>query len=89
MLDSQTIATVKSTIPLLSATGPKLNAHFYDRMFMHHPELKDIFNMNNQRNGDQRHLRLCQQYRKLGGAAASSGAHRTKTYQLQHSARSV
>lgn len=54
MLDSQTIATVKSTIPLLVATGPKLTAHFYDRMFTHHPELKDIFNMSNQRNGDQR-----------------------------------
>lgn len=54
MLDSQTIATVKSTIPLLAATGPKLTAHFYDRMFAHNPELKDIFNMSNQRNGDQR-----------------------------------
>ncbi|CAI1090913.1 Nitric oxide dioxygenase [Serratia quinivorans] len=54
MLDSQTIATVKSTIPLLAATGPKLTAHFYDRMFEHNPELKDVFNMNNQRNGDQR-----------------------------------
>lgn len=28
MLDSQTIATVKSTLPLLAATGPKLTAHF-------------------------------------------------------------
>lgn len=54
MLDSQTIATVKSTIPLLAETGPKLTAHFYDRMFAHNPELKDIFNMSNQRNGDQR-----------------------------------
>ncbi|GBU11984.1 dihydropteridine reductase [Enterobacterales bacterium] len=54
MLDAQTIATVKSTIPLLAATGPKLTAHFYDRMFAHNPELKDIFNMSNQRNGDQR-----------------------------------
>ena len=54
MLDSQTIATVKSTIPLLAATGPKLTAHFYDRMFAHNPELKDVFNMSNQRNGDQR-----------------------------------
>lgn len=54
MLDAQTIATVKSTIPLLAATGPKLTAHFYDRMFTHNPELKDIFNMSNQRNGDQR-----------------------------------
>lgn len=54
MLDANTIATVKSTIPLLAATGPKLTAHFYDRMFQHNPELKDIFNMSNQRNGDQR-----------------------------------
>ncbi|MCC3704035.1 NO-inducible flavohemoprotein [Rouxiella badensis] len=54
MLDSQTIAIVKSTLPLLTATGPKLTAHFYDRLFTHHPELKDTFNMSNQRNGDQR-----------------------------------
>lgn len=54
MLDAHTIAVVKSTIPLLAATGPKLTAHFYDRMFSHNPELKEIFNMSNQRNGDQR-----------------------------------
>lgn len=54
MLDAQTIATVKATIPLLVETGPKLTAHFYDRMFTHNPELKEIFNMSNQRNGDQR-----------------------------------
>ncbi|MCB5302680.1 NO-inducible flavohemoprotein [Yersinia bercovieri] len=54
MLDRQTIATVQSTIPLLAATGPKLTAHFYDRMFEHNPELKHIFNMSNQKNGDQR-----------------------------------
>jgi len=54
MLDAQTIATVKATIPLLLETGPRLTAHFYDRMFTHNPELKDIFNMSNQRNGDQR-----------------------------------
>ncbi|MBV8042096.1 NO-inducible flavohemoprotein [Pluralibacter sp.] len=54
MLDAQTIATVKATIPLLVETGPKLTAHFYDRMFTHNPELKDIFNMSNQRNDSQR-----------------------------------
>lgn len=54
MLDAQTIATVKATIPLLVETGPKLTAHFYDRMFAHNPELKEIFNMSNQRNGNQR-----------------------------------
>ncbi|WP_274713532.1 NO-inducible flavohemoprotein [Xenorhabdus bovienii] len=54
MLDSQVIATVKSTIPLIVSTGPKLTAHFYERMFKHNPELKDIFNMSNQLNGAQR-----------------------------------
>ncbi|MEI9598471.1 NO-inducible flavohemoprotein [Moellerella wisconsensis] len=54
MIDHQTIAIVKSTIPAIAATGPKLTAHFYERMFKHHPELKDIFNMRNQETGDQR-----------------------------------
>ncbi len=54
MLNQKTIDIVKSTAPLLADTGPKLTAHFYDRMFQHNPELKDIFNMSNQRNGDQR-----------------------------------
>lgn len=54
MLDNQTIATVKSTIPAILEIGPRLTAHFYDRMFRHNPELKDIFNMSNQRNGQQR-----------------------------------
>ena len=49
MLDAQTIATVKSTLPAIAACGPKLTAHFYDRMLSHHPELKNVFNMNNQR----------------------------------------
>lgn len=54
MLNAQTIATIKSTIPVLAATGPALTAHFYDRMLAHNPELKNVFNMSNQRNGDQR-----------------------------------
>ncbi|ELY5145748.1 NO-inducible flavohemoprotein [Vibrio vulnificus] len=54
MLSENTINIVKSTAPLLAETGPKLTAHFYQRMFEHNPELKDVFNMSNQRNGDQR-----------------------------------
>lgn len=54
MLDAQAIATVKSTLPAVAAVGPKLTAHFYDRMLSQHPELKNVFNMNNQRNGNQR-----------------------------------
>ena len=54
MLDAQTIAIVKSTLPAIAEVGPKLTAHFYDRLLTHHPELKNVFNMNNQRNGGQR-----------------------------------
>ncbi|WP_273858261.1 NO-inducible flavohemoprotein [Photobacterium sp. GSS17] len=54
MLSQQTIDIVKATAPVIAQTGPALTAHFYERMFRHNPELKDIFNMSNQRNGDQR-----------------------------------
>ncbi|MEN3752232.1 NO-inducible flavohemoprotein [Mangrovibacter sp. SLW1] len=54
MIEAKTIAMVKSTIPAVMETGPALTAHFYERMFLYNPELKEIFNMSNQRNGDQR-----------------------------------
>lgn len=54
MTDARTIATIKATLPALLASGPSLTAHFYQRMFTHNPELKNIFNMSNQRNGHQR-----------------------------------
>ncbi|GAM56659.1 flavohemoprotein [Vibrio ishigakensis] len=54
MLSQSTIDIVKATAPVVAQTGPALTAHFYERMFSHNPELKDIFNMSNQRNGDQR-----------------------------------
>ncbi|MGF1688832.1 NO-inducible flavohemoprotein [Photobacterium japonica] len=54
MLSPDTITLIKATTPAVAQTGPALTAHFYARMFAHNPELKDIFNMSNQRNGDQR-----------------------------------
>ena len=53
MLSAQTIATVKSTIPLLESAGVAITDHFYQRMFRLNPELKNIFNMANQANGRQ------------------------------------
>ncbi|MEH6713806.1 MAG: NO-inducible flavohemoprotein [Paraglaciecola polaris] len=53
MLSAQTIATVKSTIPLLESAGVAITDHFYQRMFRLNPELKNIFNMANQTNGRQ------------------------------------
>ncbi|WP_162048329.1 NO-inducible flavohemoprotein [Vibrio taketomensis] len=53
MLNEQHIAVIKSTIPLLESAGPALTQYFYQRMFSHNPELKDIFNMTHQRTGRQ------------------------------------
>lgn len=49
MLNNHNIAIIKSTIPLLESAGPALTQHFYQRMFSHNPELKDIFNMTHQK----------------------------------------
>jgi len=53
MLNNQHIDIIKSTIPLLESAGPELTVHFYQRMFSHNPELKDIFNMTHQKTGRQ------------------------------------
>lgn len=53
MLDSRTIQVIKSTIPLLESAGPALTIHFYERMFKHNPELKDVFNLAHQHSGGQ------------------------------------
>jgi len=53
MLTEQHIQIVKSTIPILENAGPALTEHFYRRLFLHNPELQDIFNMSNQHSGRQ------------------------------------
>ncbi|GAA6152178.1 NO-inducible flavohemoprotein [Pseudoteredinibacter isoporae] len=54
MLSEHTINVVKSTVPLIEEASDTLTDHFYQRMFAHNPELKDVFNMSNQRSGRQR-----------------------------------
>lgn len=54
MLTTNHIAIVKSTVPLLEAGGSAITEHFYQRMFLHNPELKNIFNMSNQATGSQK-----------------------------------
>ncbi|WP_299493078.1 NO-inducible flavohemoprotein [uncultured Shewanella sp.] len=53
MLSENTVKIVKSTIPLLVNAGTGVTEHFYNRMFTHNPELKNIFNMGNQATGKQ------------------------------------
>ncbi|WP_281648335.1 NO-inducible flavohemoprotein [Parendozoicomonas sp. Alg238-R29] len=53
MLSSETITTIQATIPLLETVKTGLTKHFYKRLFHHHPELQDVFNMSHQRTGGQ------------------------------------
>ncbi|MCV2401997.1 NO-inducible flavohemoprotein [Marinomonas sp. C2222] len=53
MLSQQHIDTVRSTIPLLVSANTLITEHFYNRLFTHHPELQNIFNMSHQSTGRQ------------------------------------
>lgn len=53
MLSRNTIDIIKSTVPVLEQYGVAITKHFYNRMFTNHPELKNIFNQTNQREGRQ------------------------------------
>lgn len=46
-------ALIGATVPVLKENGVLLTKHFYNRMFTHHPELKNLFNMGNQKNDRQ------------------------------------
>lgn len=54
MLTQKHIDIVKSLAPLLDETGAALTDHFYNRMFLEHPDLKNIFNMSHQVSGTQK-----------------------------------
>ncbi|WP_377890546.1 NO-inducible flavohemoprotein [Alkalihalobacillus sp. R86527] len=53
MLSSNTIATIKSTVPVLEVHGNEITKRFYDMLFTNHPELLNIFNHANQKQGRQ------------------------------------
>ncbi|UII57328.1 NO-inducible flavohemoprotein [Cytobacillus spongiae] len=53
MLDKQTISIIKSTVPILEEQGETITTRFYEKMFTNHPELLNIFNHANQKQGRQ------------------------------------
>ncbi|MCU9614571.1 NO-inducible flavohemoprotein [Caldibacillus lycopersici] len=53
MLNTKTIEIIKSTVPVLEKHGKDITTHFYQMMFQNHPELLNIFNHANQRQGRQ------------------------------------
>ncbi|MCG7407571.1 NO-inducible flavohemoprotein [Paenibacillus sp. ACRRX] len=53
MLSPRTIELVKATVPVLAEHGPAITTRFYELMFTNHPELLNVFNHANQRQGRQ------------------------------------
>lgn len=53
MLSTTARPLIEATVPVLLANGEAITRHFYARMFSHHPELKNLFNMGNQASGNQ------------------------------------
>lgn len=53
MLTQKTKDTVKATAPVLAQHGNAIIVRFYKRLFEAHPELKNVFNMAHQEQGQQ------------------------------------
>jgi len=53
LLSPHTIQVIKSTVPVLEVHGEAITRHFYKTMFNAHPELLNIFNHANQKQGRQ------------------------------------
>ncbi|MBF7016099.1 globin domain-containing protein [Staphylococcus durrellii] len=53
MLTENEIQTIRDTVPLLKEHGQTITSKFYDRLFIEHPELKNVFNQTNQKKGLQ------------------------------------
>jgi len=53
MLSVNEIDIIKSTAPALATHGEDITGRFYELLFEQNPELTNIFNMNNQKGGDQ------------------------------------
>jgi nitric oxide dioxygenase len=53
MLSEKSIKIIKSTVPVLEVHGAAITRRFYDMLFTSHPELLNMFNHANQKQGRQ------------------------------------
>lgn len=53
MLSEHTIKVIKSTVPVLERYGTEITKQFYKKLFANHPELLNVFNHANQKQGRQ------------------------------------
>ncbi|MET0292808.1 MAG: NO-inducible flavohemoprotein, partial [Steroidobacteraceae bacterium] len=67
MLDANTIALIKATVPALQTHGEAITRHFYQKLFSEHPEVREFFSASHQAGGAQP--------RALAGAVLAYAAH--------------
>lgn len=53
MLSPSARALIDASVPVLREHGETITRRFYTRLFEHHPDLKNLFNMGNQQSGAQ------------------------------------
>lgn len=53
MLSIQSVQIIKSTVPVLEVHGVTITKRFYELLFTNHPELLNLFNQANQKQGRQ------------------------------------
>ncbi len=53
MVNKEEIEIINSTVPILQDKGVEITSLFYKRLFEKHPELRDVFNQPNQKQGFQ------------------------------------
>ncbi len=53
MVNKEEVEIIHSTIPILQEKGVEITSKFYNRMFDRHPELRDMFNQPNHKQGLQ------------------------------------
>lgn len=53
MLSPEVLSVLKQSVPVLEEKGVDITSTFYDILFERNPELKNLFNLANQRNGNQ------------------------------------
>jgi len=81
MLNQQTIAVIQSTVPVLKEYGTAITGRFYERMFEAHPELLNLFNHANQKQGRQREA--------LANAVYAAALHIDKLEQILPAVRHI
>ncbi|MTH55749.1 NO-inducible flavohemoprotein [Bacillus mangrovi] len=53
MLSEKTVSLIQSTVPVLARHGETITTVFYQNLFRDHPELLNLFNQSNQKEGRQ------------------------------------